>query len=206
MCGVFVVKETFMARDSSGPKNEPNYSGLGAPADAADLTEVATYAARMGNRRTDTSTNRAAATGADLWEGLEWQETDTGNTLMYLSGSWVLIRSSAAILVTTFGTNWTSASPTAATCYRQGNRVDLVGTVLFGASGGGGSYSNILTVPASVQPPTATQRFLGTTLNSAGAAIELVMTSGLISSAAGYNINSLGFGARVPLHCFWYLD
>jgi hypothetical protein len=79
--------------DSLGPKNEPQYSGAGVPADAADLTEVAAYAAKVGNRRSDLDSVRTGLTGADLWDGLQFYATDTGATWLYKgvsgSGSWV---------------------------------------------------------------------------------------------------------------------
>lgn len=79
-----------MARDSSGPKNQPRYDALGIPADAADLTEISEYAAANGNRKALTSTQRLALTGADRWVGLEVFETDTQRTYEYQSGGWVL--------------------------------------------------------------------------------------------------------------------
>ncbi|SBN64464.1 hypothetical protein GA0004736_3424 [Curtobacterium sp. 9128] len=80
-----------MARDSSGPKNEPQYAGTGVPQDAADLTEVARYAAMVGNRKVGASSDRQALTGADVWPGLEFYETDTGLAFVYQSSTagWV---------------------------------------------------------------------------------------------------------------------
>jgi len=77
-----------MARDSTGPKGEPQYSGSGVPQDAADLTEVAAYAAEYGNYRADTSAVRNAATGTDVWPGLIFYETDTGVTYRYGATGW----------------------------------------------------------------------------------------------------------------------
>ena len=54
-----------MARNSSGSKNQPHYSSSGAPDDAADLTEVADYAAAVGNRKAGTNADRLALSGAD---------------------------------------------------------------------------------------------------------------------------------------------
>lgn len=75
-----------MARDSSGTKNQPQYSSSGVPAQAADLSEVSNYAAGVGNRKTGTSTTRTGLTGADVWDGLEFYETDTGATWLYKGG------------------------------------------------------------------------------------------------------------------------
>lgn len=72
-----------MARDNSGPKNEPQYLGVGVPADAADLTELGVYAALVGNRKALTKSAREALAGADRWPGLEVYETDTRDVWLY---------------------------------------------------------------------------------------------------------------------------
>lgn len=77
-----------MARDSSGPKNEPQYAALGASADAADLTELGAYAALVGNRKVLTSAQRVALAGLDRWVGLEVLETDTEVRYRYTASGW----------------------------------------------------------------------------------------------------------------------
>lgn len=77
-----------MARDTSGPKNEPRYAATGIPADAADLTELGAYAALVGNRKVLTNTQRVALAGADRWVGLEVYETDTDVSYRYTAGGW----------------------------------------------------------------------------------------------------------------------
>lgn len=89
-----------MARDSSGTKNEPQYAPGGAPADAADLTEIAAYAALVGNLKVLTSTDRGLLSGKDRWVGLHVQESDTGLLWRYGSGGWVC-KSRAGVSVTT---------------------------------------------------------------------------------------------------------
>lgn len=83
-----------MAVDSYGAKNAPQFSAQGAPDDAADLTTIAAYAARVGNRVADTSAVRQQLSGNDLWPGLQFGETDTGNEYLYVvtggTGTWVL--------------------------------------------------------------------------------------------------------------------
>jgi hypothetical protein len=79
-----------MARDSSGTKNQPQYAGTGAPSDAADLSEVANYAAAVGNRKSGTNSVRLGLTGADVWDGLEFYETDTKLLYVYASTTWLL--------------------------------------------------------------------------------------------------------------------
>lgn len=77
-----------MARDSSGSKNQPQYLGAGGLATAADQNEIANYAADVGNRKVGTAAARAALTGADVWDGLEFGETDTGREYVRISGGW----------------------------------------------------------------------------------------------------------------------
>lgn len=90
-----------MARDSSGTKNQPQYAGTGAPADAADLSELGNFAAFVGNRKVgpatgtatgpgNANTGRTTSSGSDVWEGLEWHDTTDGGTYKYISGNWVL--------------------------------------------------------------------------------------------------------------------
>jgi hypothetical protein len=93
-----------MAHDSLGTKNQPQYSATGASSQAADLSEVSNYAANIGNRRVDTSTVRGGLTGADVWQGLEFEETDTARVYRYLSGAWVLTRAGVSGSVKRSGT------------------------------------------------------------------------------------------------------
>jgi hypothetical protein len=197
-----------MAASTFGPKNEPQFADADGPDVAVNPTQAAAYAAKVGNRKSDTATNRGLATGSDVWDGLEWYETDTGSTYLRSGSSWILQSVSPVVIpVTTFGTNWTAGTgPLAPVCYRQGNRVDLVGSVILGASGGGGGYTNILTVPSSVRPPSTSQRFVGVSVTATGVVYHLAMTSGVLAAATGYSSGSGAFSSRLPLNCFWYLD
>lgn len=81
-----------MAHDSVGGKNQPQYSSAGVPASAADLSEVANWAAYNGNRKSDTESVRSGLTGADVWDGLEFYTTDTKKLWTYVVGTgWVLM-------------------------------------------------------------------------------------------------------------------
>lgn len=80
-----------MAHDSLSTKSQPHYSTAGVPATAADFTEVSDYAALVGNRKALPHATRLLATGTDVWEGLDWYETDLGFTYRYMGGSWVLV-------------------------------------------------------------------------------------------------------------------
>jgi len=80
-----------MARDSSGSKNEPQYDPNGIPADAADLTEVAAYAALVGNSKVLTDAQRVALAGADRWVGMTVYCTDTGVLWRYKATGWAVM-------------------------------------------------------------------------------------------------------------------
>ena len=117
-----------MAHDSLGAKNQPQYSGSGVPADAADLSEIANYAAAIGNRKADASTVRTGLTGADVWPGLQFYETDTALTYVYVSGTgWVLATSTGTVFTetgeatkaTAVGQTTTVASVTLTIAYPQ---------------------------------------------------------------------------------------
>jgi hypothetical protein len=86
-----------MAADGTpGTKNQPQFLGSGAPATAVDLNLISDYAAKVGNRRTGTITERGAAAAADVWEGLAWQDTDGVKAeWIYQGGSFVFVSDSA---------------------------------------------------------------------------------------------------------------
>lgn len=72
----------------NGPKNQPRYD-LNDDSDfAADLTAVSDYAAKVGNTRTGTTTERTAASGLDVWEGLEWVDTTDGFRYRRRGAAW----------------------------------------------------------------------------------------------------------------------
>lgn len=198
-----------MASELTGDKDQPYFRDVGVPAIDVDPGIVANYAALVGNHKEGTSAERLALAGKTRWEGLLFTETDTGLIWSYLptvAGGWTCVSGISKTLVTTFGINWSGASPTFPTLTRSGNRVFLDGTVVFGASGGGGFYSNILTVPASMRPATASLKFVGTATTSTGAVYELGLTAGVLGQISGYVNGSLTFGARTPLHLSWNLD
>jgi hypothetical protein len=124
---------------------------------------------------------------------------------VYVGSTWIYTGTNTAT-ITTFGTGWTAGTGAQVPKVQMnGNRVDLTGSVLFGTTG---SYSSILTVPAGFQPPTTAARFVGNAILSAGGvAVELQLTAGVLNApASGYNIGSLPFSNRLPLHFFWYMD
>lgn len=77
------------ADGTPGTKNNPQFLDGGAPDLATDANLISAYAAKVGNRRTGTTAERNAATGKDVWEGLEWFDTTLRRIFLYLNGSWV---------------------------------------------------------------------------------------------------------------------
>ena len=82
-----------MARDTSGDKNEPQYDPNGIPADAADLTEVAAYAALVGNSKVLTNAERVALAGKDRWVGMTVYCPDTDVLWRYKAAGWSIMQS-----------------------------------------------------------------------------------------------------------------
>jgi hypothetical protein len=74
-----------MAADSYGSQNQPQYAGSGIPQDAADLSQVSNYAAKVGNRKYGTTADFNSLAGADVWPGLEFYNVDTN--LVYVRRS-----------------------------------------------------------------------------------------------------------------------
>lgn len=144
-----------MARDSSGPKNEPRYDTLGIPADAADLTELGLYAALVGNRKVLTKSQREGLSGSDRWVGLEVFESDTGLVYVYLTGGWTLLTAVEEVGTITYASLFKNSSQYApATLTRRGKRARLRGASTFNqtVSYAAGTLYPILTIPTGWRP------------------------------------------------------
>lgn len=68
-----------------GPKGRPKFLAGGGFEDWVDLEAVGSYAGDVGNRKVGTAARRAAlststAAADQVWQGLEYEETDTGLT------------------------------------------------------------------------------------------------------------------------------
>lgn len=72
-----------------GDKNQPHFLDGGAPDLATDSNLISDYAALVGNRKVGTKAQKDALSGKNVWEGLEFEETDTGILWKRKSGSWV---------------------------------------------------------------------------------------------------------------------
>lgn len=125
-----------------------------------------------------------------MWDGANWDR---------------VAQAGATTPITTFGTNWTAGTNAQVPKVTlMGNQVFLTGSVLYGASGG--TYANILTVPAAYQPPNANTRFIGAAFTSTGIGVHLGLSAGVVSTISGYTTGSLGFNTRVALNCNWFMD
>lgn len=77
-----------------GAKGRPKFDPAGAFEDWVDLEAVGTFAGDVGNRKVGTAARRAAlsssTTASDqLWDGLEFFETDTGKTYLRDGTTWL---------------------------------------------------------------------------------------------------------------------
>lgn len=188
-----------MAHDSLGTHNEPQYSETGVPADAADLTEVAAYAATVGNRRVDASTVRTGLAGSGLWEGLEFYETDTYLTYRYHSNAWVnlgLVKTSGAFTPTGiygFGTP-------APALVNMAGRVSMSGIITSSnATFVAGTTYTLGTIPTTFAP-AGNQQF-ACTANATAVAQLTVFTTGNVTI-----VLNVGFTGALSLSlsgCIW---
>lgn len=159
-----------MARDSSGSHNEPVYLGSGAPATAADLNEVVAFAKATGNTKSGTAADRAALTGADVWDGLLFTETDTGRVALRLSGAWIVISSGADSVHLSGFINLSSASTSPATgsFTLPVAFADTSYNVVFGVYiGTGGQIIYVMPLSSSTTT-TVNYRYVATTTISSG--------------------------------------
>lgn len=196
--------------DSLGTHNEPQYAETGVPADAADLTEVAAFAAKVGNMRVGTTDERNNATGADVWPGLLWYDTTLKQYFSYDSGWTMILSPDLSANISAFSTGWTGlTSGHTPRLRRHGNHVNAYGAIQFGTNA---NYNSMFTVPAGFAPATTASQFIGTAIVSVGSgngeAVALLLTNGLVSTAgAGYSTASLPANAVVTLGgVSWWMD
>jgi hypothetical protein len=138
-----------MAQDAvTGPKNEPHFAETGAPEIGTDTTLVATYAAKVGNRRVGTTLERTNAAGKDVWEGLEWWDTTLKVAFIYLSSAWVAM-SEEGWITPTLSSGVTNSAGRAPVKYRRvPGAVEIEGTI----TGSSGSGFSIFSLPAGFRP------------------------------------------------------
>jgi len=74
------------ADDYNATTGAPEFSGSGTPETAADLTEVAAFAASVGTRLIGTTAERTAYDHAR--EGLEWWDTDLDTLYVHNGSGW----------------------------------------------------------------------------------------------------------------------
>lgn len=186
-----------MARDSSGPKNEPRYDALGQPADAADLTELGAYAALVGNRKALTSSARSSLSGSDVWDGLEVFETDTGLVQQRHKGVWVILTAVEESTSFSFGSLYQQhASYQTLRLTRRGKRARLQGSFSVNQSVTFNANTNytVLTIPTDWRPTSASQPFGPIAMSAQTTA----MGWSFIESSTGNLVISLTANAFAP--------
>jgi len=112
---------------SFGTKNEPKFADGDAPDLAVNPTQAAAYAAKVGNRRVGTATERLAATGGDLWVGLTWGDTTDGNEYRYALAGWKIIYEDGAWVTPTLTAGWTNEASNPVQYKRRNGRVSFRG-------------------------------------------------------------------------------
>ncbi len=148
-----------MASNSNGPRNQPVYDENGTPANGADMTQVAQFASDVGTRRADTSSERNALAGADLFDGLAFYETDTGALYVY-NGGWSRVSSPLTSWAPRIGADTNPNLGTSGTATGffslNGKECTVWETFVFngtGASSGSGNYVMTLPITASSALP-----------------------------------------------------
>jgi len=178
-----------MASETNGPKGQPWFAATGAPAIDVDPTEVADYAAMMGNHVADTAAKRATNLLPDgqtpVYTGLVWTETDTGRrflcvvsptpTWYELSGKPV---SGTITFATSGGVTYSSGTP-AATLTQMGPRVYMGGIVSSVSATFSNSTYNFGSIPTQFAP--ATDKYFACTSNGSAVGSVHVAPSGALS-------------------------
>ena len=174
------------ADGTPGSKNQPQYLGTGAPSTASDMNALANYAAKVGNVRVDTNANRLAATGLDVWEGLQWYDTDEKVLYEYSAGAWAYLGGPEIAGTFTFGGLYSNhASYDSLTLTRRGKRARLRGTatinqtVTFSPST---SYT-LGNVPAAFRPASSAQAFRPAAVSPINAGFLVVLSTGDVQFA-----------------------
>jgi hypothetical protein len=180
-----------MAHDTLGAKNVPQFAGTGAPADAADLTEVAAYAAAVGNCKNGATIEMNALTGtADAWEGLYFSNTTDQFLYRYTGGSWVLQLGDTGWAAPSLLNSWVNFGGAYMVAqYRRKNGIVFVEGVIKG--GGSVPGGIIFTLPVGFRPASYIQRpaqIPGTVT----ASIELGSNGNIVQGANGCSGTSTG--------------
>lgn len=76
-----------MGNTLTSPKGGPVFTNTPTQT-STDMNALRIFTEKVGNRRSDTTVARNAASGADVWEGLEWHDTTDGQDYEYISGGW----------------------------------------------------------------------------------------------------------------------
>lgn len=189
-----------MAADGYGTKGEPEFDDGNAPDTAVDPTLVAQYAGIVGNRIVGTSGERAAFSSiwtgfsGGPWNGLEFEETDTGLMYKRISGSWVLREGDSGWVTPTLNTGWSVASSNTPMYRRLNGVVYIRGRAAYN-SATGGATTTLFTLPAGFRPAAVDNIFLGD--NNSGAARLNVTSAGAVVYLTGGSVSSLSIASLV---------
>jgi len=179
-----------MAVDDRGERNRPIYAGVGAPADAEDLTYLGQLITILGTRRAGTSAERLALGNEWLFDGLEWAETDTGLVWRCVSGAWVI---GAAMLP-----RLRMQRPLAGISATQWMAVSMSSSAQEGGSGfvgGAGSFQVPVTARYGVNLKAATPATTAGNRRMLGIATQANVGSPIVQSpGTGAANDSSGFG------------
>jgi hypothetical protein len=98
---------------SGGPKGLGTFNT--SPSTAADLNQLVTLIALMGNLRVGVDSARTALSGGGLYDGLLWYSTDTDMLWAYNGSAWVRVFSSGSPFAVSTGTITLTGMTTATT-------------------------------------------------------------------------------------------
>lgn len=189
-----------MGYSSSGGPN-----GLGqfnnTPSTTSDLNQLVTLIAQMGNGRVGTNSARTTLTGAGLYAGLMWAETDTSTLWMYTGSAWLQIYQG--------DTDWQTLSPLTGFTALESPAYRLKNGILYlrgGFTQNSGAFTSapvsVCTLPVGTRISVSTRYELPGYSSSSVASglIAIVDPSGAISIAQ----NGAGAVADARLSCISY--
>jgi hypothetical protein len=160
-----------------GAKGQPLFNDT--PQTVADLQAAVAYAAKVGNRREGTTAERNAASGSDLWEGLEWADTTDGRTYKLIDGGWVLLFEKQWVQNDTTNTQVATRTQRGKGKIQGNNTAQLTKNVVFPTP-----FSN---------PPEIFLSYMG--YRGAGAYNPISLTPGSAQRMSPMNVTATGFTA-----------
>jgi hypothetical protein len=193
---------------SGGPKGLGTFNNT--PTTTADLQQLVTLIARMGNLRVETETNRDAINGAALYEGLHVYNLTTHQTEYYNGSGWVGVNDPDEVVSLiphlSSGYNETGGAGTAhePRLYVRGREVVLAGGV---SRIGAALVTDMMVIPSQYRPGRSGTHFIGAATISSGQSAEFTLSASTGTIGASYVSGTFGSGAVIPLaRLGWFLD